>query len=309
VEKFTFSPMACHECGATISPVPSNAKIGAAPKGAIYVCECGFRYSNARDPAQRTAFAPTPELNVPEPYRKELLATLAAAANVSNRPSKRSKFTYSTSEDAVTWTIFRWLEEAEALAVLAETAERRLGDAPAEILYWGAPVGGGATELSSQLREVSLSVDGSPDRLTEPDVVIAWPGDIVFVEVKYRAKNDQQSGYPHFNRYTTGCAATGLFAVSPTEVAAHGWYELTRNWRIGTSLAATRRSRFTLVNLGPRQRGKEAAAFAATISQTTERKFAFVRWAALLERARQRVPPPPELDEFIAKRQLEGRWS
>src|SRR4051794_15919 len=107
--------MVCRECGETIVPSSQTGGTASSPAASIYVCTCGFRYSNSRDPASRTAFAPTAAGNVPKRFRSQLNETLEAAANIGNRASKVSKFTYSTSEDAVTWTVFRWLQREGTL--------------------------------------------------------------------------------------------------------------------------------------------------------------------------------------------------
>jgi len=304
---FVYESMVCRECGDTIAPNSQEGGKALSPASAIYVCKCGFRYSNNRDPMARTAFAPTAERNVPERFRTELGATLRAAANVGNRRSKLSKFAYSTSEDAVTWTIFRWLEEEARLELVSEAVGSPLPQGDPEVLFWGAPAGGGEMPLSKQLREVCLGIDGDKDRLTEPDVVIAWPTDVVFIEVKYRSKNEHKKCYPHFPRYTTGAESEGLFALPPVEVAAEGWYELTRNWRIGSQLARERAARFTLVNLAPAKLESEAAAFQATIVLGDRRGFAFLSWKQLMGLARRRLVMPTGVDVFVQQRELEGR--
>ena len=231
-----------------------------------------------------------------------------AAANVGNRRSKLSKFAYSTSEDAVTWTTFRWLQEQGALGLVAEAAGSMPSGDP-EILFWGASVGGMPSKLSEQLQTICLGVDGNKDRLTEPDVVIAWPGYVFFIEVKYRAKNEHKNNYKNFPLYTTKGEAEDLFALSPAEVSAAGWYELTRNWRIGSQLARERGANFTLVNLAPSRLHDEASAFERTIAQPRTRKFAFLTWKDLLAHVRKRVAIPADVDEFLRGRGLDGpRW-
>jgi hypothetical protein len=204
---FVFEPMVCRECGKTIAPSSQTGGKASSPSASIYECACGFRYSNNRDPGSRTAFAPTAAQNVPKRFRSQLNETLDAAANIGNRASKRSKFTYSTSEDAVTWTVFRWLQHDSKLGLVAEAVGAPPPQGDAEILFWGAPVGGQPTELSEQLRTICLGIDGNADRLTEPDVVIAWQQDLFFIEVKYTGKNEHKPGYKHFPLYTTGPGA------------------------------------------------------------------------------------------------------
>lgn len=304
-----FEPMECRECGETIVPSAQIGRTASSPSASIYVCSCGFRYSNNRDPAARTAFAPTPEQNVPERFRSELTATLDTALNKTNLRSKLSKFTYSTSEDAVTWTIFRWLQEDGALGIIAEAIGIPPPDSAPEVLFWGAPVGGQRTALAEQLRSVCLETDGNRDRLTEPDIVIAWPTDVFFVEVKYRARNEHKPGYKNFPLYTTGPGANGLFAPEPALAADAGWYELTRNWRIGAQLAHERGAAFTLVNLGPAKLGTEASGFEATVARSADRGFAFLSWGQLLKEVRGRIAVPADVEDFVQRRDLESRWA
>jgi hypothetical protein len=44
--------------------------------------------------------------NVPAAVRSGAFRALSCSLNVRNRGSKREKFRFSTSEDAVTWTVF-----------------------------------------------------------------------------------------------------------------------------------------------------------------------------------------------------------
>src|SRR5438128_1977970 len=131
-------------------------------------------------------------------------------------PLSQQAVTASTPDDAI------YLRACGFPYATRRDPAARTVSAPAgepELLFWGAPIGGGETELSQQLRTICLAVDGKADRLTEPDVVIAWPGDVFFVEVKYRSANEHKPGYAHFERYTSGAAAAGLFAGSPADVA------------------------------------------------------------------------------------------
>jgi hypothetical protein len=75
---------------------------------------CGRAYSNSADEASRTCIVRSAELNVPDAVREGLERTLAGSLHTQNVSSKRSKFCFSSSEDAVTWTIFRRLEQAGA---------------------------------------------------------------------------------------------------------------------------------------------------------------------------------------------------
>jgi hypothetical protein len=63
-----------------------------------------------------------PERNVPNEVSGGLNEVLGNALNVRNQTAKRDKFCFSSSEDAVTWTIFRGLEDAHALALVPAAA-------------------------------------------------------------------------------------------------------------------------------------------------------------------------------------------
>ena len=146
-------------------------------------------------------------------------------------------------------------------------------------------------------------------RYTEQDVIVSWPDYLFFVEVKYRSPNTCQPDYPNFDRYTTKGAGPDAFAVSADRAAKAGWYELTRNWRIGTRLAFERRQRFALLNLGPQTLADKTPHFVETTRQGPAQRFEFVTRGALLTEARCYASVSPDVEAFIASRELEGRWS
>src|SRR3954454_14975011 len=112
--EFRYTPMNCRFCGGLITP--ELEVVAKPPKATSYqtclfkclVCEVG--YSNGRVESARTAIWLHPPNNVPGDYHPDLTPTIGAAVNLTNQANKWSKFGYSSSEDAVTWTIFRWLE-------------------------------------------------------------------------------------------------------------------------------------------------------------------------------------------------------
>lgn len=76
-------------------------------------CEpCGIGFSNGSTP---TLIWREPERNVPPEVHEGLHATLANALNARKRPEKLVEFGFSTSEDAVTWTVFTALRKAHLL--------------------------------------------------------------------------------------------------------------------------------------------------------------------------------------------------
>jgi len=298
-------------CGRMITPEPTFVeKVWNATSYAtcVYRCECGRGYSNASTPAARTCITDTPQRNVPTAVTEGLEDVLAAALNVRNRRSKREKFCFSSSEDAVTWTIFSWLDVTAALSIVPTSAGLSDPGGDGDILFWGVPARRGgrrADALHSELIVVSDERCEDPNRRSEPDVVISWPGLLVFVEVKYRARNDFQPGYVNFAHYTD---RADLFAVSPSEVAQHGYYELVRNWRLGVGLAERLAVPFALINLGPERLASRTPDLATSFRLNPNRQFASLSWGALLDAASS-LDRPTWIDDFIRERQLDSRWS
>ena len=70
---------------------------------------CRVAFSNAKTTPTLIHFDPLG--NVPFEVRQGALQTLSAAINLRNRNNKIKKFGFSTSEDAVTWTVFSFLAQ------------------------------------------------------------------------------------------------------------------------------------------------------------------------------------------------------
>jgi hypothetical protein len=295
-------------CGRTIVPDPAFVEsVWSATSYAtcVYRCQCGRGYSNAKSAKERTCITDAPERNVPAEVTDGLQEVLLESMNVLNRAAKREKFCFATSEDAVTWTIFRWLADVDSLALVLQAAGLRTPEGHPELLLWGAPVRGG-TELQADLIAVCDELGEDPLGRSEPDVVIAWPGDLAFVEVKYQAPNDVKPGYPNFRLYTE---RADIFALPAGQVAATGYYELVRNWRIGVALAESSGRAFALINLGPRRLAGRTPGLANTFKTSPGRAFASVSWSDLLAAIAADLDPPRWLSDFIAERELSSRWS
>jgi hypothetical protein len=294
----TYEPMRCCVCGKTIRPDTTiAAKAPSSIADCMYRCVCGVAYSNARDPSERTLIWPTPEQNVPDEVAFGPGEALDRAVNVRNRKMKRWKFAFETSEDAVTWTIVRGLAAIGRLGAVSG------GDDPEVVLLWGAPVVGGtvASDIAEELATVCEELGERPNAYSEPDVVLVWPDRIVVLEAKYRSPNDVNPGHKGFPLYLD---VPDLFAVDPTAVTAAGFYELTRNWRIGADLAKRLSREFTLLNIGRKEAAGSAAQFSALLAQTPGRRFGFLTWAELLDRAAQVAPLPAWLDDYAGERGL-----
>lgn len=86
------TPERCRRCDGLVSFLGTpGSRRTAATSYATCLFECGScrtRYSNARHPEQRTAFAAQPRDNVPPEIRGSLTEVLDGAINDANRPNK-----------------------------------------------------------------------------------------------------------------------------------------------------------------------------------------------------------------------------
>ncbi len=303
-----FQPMQCRVCQRSIKP---NASLAASlgkrltvtsRDDCIYRCECGVSYSNARNEDDRVLITARPELNVPKQVRAGLVEVLGQAINRRNRRSKLMKFCFETSEDAVTWTVLRGLEQQRRLDALV-APQRPLGEPT--LLLWGVPISGPrGSETASALAEVCRSLEESASAYSEPDVIVVWSDLVVLVEAKFQSGNELRRNYRGFARYLD---RPDLFAVSPEEVAADGYYELTRNWRIGTALAESLRiPSFLLLNLGPPEKIEvDADLFGALVARSLAHDFASCSWSDVLEAAQ---PIESWLDRYASERHRLLYW-
>ena len=303
-----FQTMQCRACQRSIKPnAPLVASLGKrltvhSRDDCIYRCECGVSYSNARDEAKRVMIAASPELNVPKEVRSGLAEVLGQAVNRRGRRNKLMKFCFETSEDAVTWTVFRGLGQRGRLDALV-APQRPLGEPT--LLMWGVPVSGPrGPETASALAEVCRLLGESASAHSEPDVIVVWSDLVVLVEAKFQSANERRPNFRGFERYLD---RPDLFAVSPEEVAADGYYELTRNWRIGTALAESLGiPGFLLLNLGsPEKIEVDADLFGTLVARSPAHDFASCSWSDVLEAAQ---PIEAWLDRYASERRRLLYW-
>ena len=285
----------CPQCGQS---VVAAANLNGKPKPAtdyetcIRRCEnCGIGFSNAAtsDVSKLTRIFRDPLHNIPERVRGGVIDVLSRAVNVRNRPNKVKKFAFSTSEDAITWTVFRGLQlEGQLRATLAAAglAPARMAAAEPSLLLWGVPTpetDANAELAAARLTQISEAVHDEPQSRSEPDVILDF-GDTgcVIIEIKNRSGNAyEENDYAGWADYLNG---TQAFADREA-VAESGFYELARNWRIVWDFAANRD--FALVNLGPkslfgRRPGSALASFVKGLPASHQTRFVTLSWQTLL---------------------------
>lgn len=278
-----YAPMACRHCGRLIEPhvaaVEESIKARRFSDCNYRCVACEVYYSNAKDADDRRMIYAQPGMNVPGPVRDGLDEILATALNRKNRPNKPFRFCSEISEDAVTWTVFQYLNATGQLQAVLNIASFR----PSTILFWGSQWPVSETDsLRAALVAAELGLGEDRQKLTEPDVILLSSNRLVFVEVKYRSKNSKESRHEKFNKYLSRIDA--FFAASAETVKQMGYYELVRNWVVGQTLARKLGITFTLVNLANPSEAASAAQFARLLSEP--QNFLFVSWPELIERLR-----------------------
>jgi len=104
----------CPVCGNQLSPREGARVSVSSYDDCLRRCEwCGIGFSNAvQNPVK---IFHSSEAAVPSEVRNGLRAALASSINHTNRRNKEKKFVFETSEDAITWTVFRGLQRERLL--------------------------------------------------------------------------------------------------------------------------------------------------------------------------------------------------
>jgi len=301
--------LCCPVCGAPLNPLVLPAKPVYEYKDCLRRCDaCGVGYSNARE--NPTTIYKDPLKNIPVEAREGVEMVLAQTLNEKSRVTKRRRFGFSTSEDAVTWVVFSFLALHAPLG-LSGLGQRLLHFPNAgkpTLLLWGAPVpaDSAGSELRARLVEVLDSIGEDKKRRSEPDVVLDYgPAGLAFIEVKLHAGNDvaKLADAVKFDRYVMNTSAV----VVPTAVKSSQMYELARNWRIGWDLAG--QPPFRLVNLGPSSlftQSERLDSFEKGLAISTARRFLRLTWSSLLGDVASDLGGLPEWLEYWLGPRLQG---
>lgn len=288
----------CPSCGEKLIALSGSPLRAGKYDDCLRLCKaCGIGASNAADPRNVTYIHRDPLGNIPIESREGASEALGLALNIWNRESKRQRFGFSTSEDAVTWVVFSYLLRSGQL----HGALQRCGlitecslASPPTLLLWGVPIGDGArgAEIRIHLSDLCANLHEDQKSFSEPDVIIdLGECGLIFIEVKHRSGNDSKpADYPGWTRYQ----AAAWLAWKIEDVKASGCYELARNWCLLKKLAGDRPA--TLVNLGPaglfsNSEGKRLDDFVNALGTDDRSHFIRLTWSDLLEKGPVDVPP------------------
>lgn len=202
---------------------------------------------------------------------------VSRALNEGNRENKLRRLAHEHSEDMLTWNTFSWIEEHTLIEAVKFLADSVSGGSP-RIYYWGV----NERNLRWTPAFVHFLIERfheSPNRLSEPDIIIETDNTVVFVEAKFTSPNERGKS-EKLDKYVSGD-----WAVNRSQLRAAGMYELVRNWAIGMAWTrmGRRKGRFVLVNLVREsdERSIEEE-FGALVTQNAPQRFRRVTWESLV---------------------------
>jgi hypothetical protein len=311
----TLAAMSCPICDRVLQEFPEEAVAPTNWLDCLRRCpRCEVGFSNAR--TNPTTLFNDPRMNVPEQVRGGVLETLALTLNERNRANKRTKFGFSTSEDALTWVVFKHLHDTGQLLGALRRAGLAIPEGatrPEAMLLWGVPIpldrtdNGRGWGLRDRLEAIADQLGENPRSRTEPDVVIDLGlFGVLIIEVKHRSGTDVKPwAYAGWDRYYPAASPIPYAAA----VRATSCYELSRNWRFGLELAADPSRQFTLVCLGPdalfQGDGAEILRpFEACLLAEGTARFQKLRWNDLLGAVQQ---APDWLVRYVTARGYTNR--
>lgn len=195
--------------------------------------------------------------------------------------SKReSRIAFDNSEDAVTFSVFRYLETRPQLleAVLAEMGGERVRDP--RLIYWSHDQE--ADGMWEPLMRARKAFGESLTRGSEPDLIVLTDDTLFIVEAKLTSTNKTsapKSGL--LKKYLTGADSLfeRCFGVDWAAVSADR-YELMRLWLLGSWLAADLGLKLRLISLLPMRQITQLPSehFADYIAQSDEHRFVVHAW-------------------------------
>ncbi len=253
-------------------------------------CErCDIGASNAKKPRSVTFIYKDPLENIPPEARDGALDTLCRALNRRSRETKRIRFGFSTSEDAVTWVVFTHLRRSGRLVealIKAGLVSPEAAEVSPSLLLWGVPIDDSARGLSILLNLIRRSnelMEHSSSR-SEPDVIVDLGRfGLIFIEAKYRSGNEiKPPDYRGWRKYLDA----SWVDWRKEDVRQSGLYELARNWCLMSGLAGDWPK--TLVNLGAdeifaSQDAERLKRFAFALGSGRTSSFKQISWAKFLD--------------------------
>ncbi|MCK4244581.1 MAG: hypothetical protein KAX20_03040 [Candidatus Omnitrophica bacterium] len=193
---------------------------------------------------------------------------------------RECRMEHDNSEDAVTWNVFRFLERNKLLSGFLGKISKSPITNP-EVIYWSY------SQLQQKtwgkLLRARIEFGESPERSSEPDIIVKSDNTIFFIEAKLTATNDTTPSNPgDSKKYLTGGNSwfKEVFESDYQTIAiSEQKYELLRFWLIGSWIAKQLDLDFYLVNLVLSERERDIKEiFKMHIKENRHRKFTRITW-------------------------------
>lgn len=232
----------CPICGEILTPRKEEVKPAFSFNDCLRRCEnCLVGFSNSKE--SPTMIYKNYADNVPVLLRSDLEFVLSNSLNQMNRTNKKNKFAFSTSEDALTWSFFKYFVVYNRFNDLLKLLNIDNDESSFDIYLWGTNIYSKNidSDLNKQFIQISDSFKEDSIKRTEPDVIIKLNNKLIFIEVKYQSANEVITDSAKFDKYLVS-------NIDYKKLIASGHYELYRNWAFASRLSND--SKFELINLG-----------------------------------------------------------
>ena len=206
---------------------------------------------------------------------KDFLDKIIAAKRI------KGQLHHDKSEDAVSWNVFRFLERTKLLPGFLERLHNSPVKSP-EVIYWSYSQS--QQKVWNELEKTRAEFGESPQRSSEPDLVVKSDDVLFFIEAKLTAPNKIDFSKNHtaedrverVRRYSK----CDYFLNRPVEnIIGAGYCQLMRFWLIGALIADNKNLNFYLLNLVRKNEEKDIESeFGKYIKQNEKRKFMRVTW-------------------------------
>lgn len=270
----------CPNCEKILTPRIGEKKNAATFEDCLRQCStCNIGFSNSK--TRPTIIHRNHRNNVPVLLRDNIDLVLDNSINLRSRKTKKFRFGFSTSEDALTWSFFNYFVVKKKLPELLKVLEIESSDKDPEVYLWGVNITAPelATEFLKSLITQSDKFGEVSTQRTEPDVILKFNDKLVFIEVKYRSPNDFQTDKNKFNKYL-------IADVDINRIATNGCYELYRNWAFASQLSNGKK--FEVINLGFQKHfaNKKIAQLEefAELTKAANGRFLLMSWENVLKK-------------------------
>jgi len=270
----------CPLCGESISPKIGIPKITTSYSDCLRRCEkCEVGFSNSK--INPTIIYKNHHKNVPALLRQDLDVALSNSINTFNRKNKINKFGFSTSEDALTWSFFKYFVIMSKFNELLDLLNVESNDKEFNIYLWGTSISktNNESDFIEKFIQISDYFKELPTRRTEPDVIIELSDKLIFIEVKYLSQNEIKTNESLFTKYLISDIETEILLRS-------GHYELYRNWAFAANLSDGKN--FQLINLGPKKlfndKNRDMLSQFEKSLKSVNGKFVKMSWEEIVEK-------------------------